>query len=87
MCRLVYMIKVIRFFRETNYSLIRMIYNYISINIILCRYLECIKKNSKCKAQGEMFKSQDDEWLFVLHGYPHNHLPQEEDKSTNVHTF
>ncbi|XP_025192512.1 uncharacterized protein LOC112592611 [Melanaphis sacchari] len=46
------------------------------------RYLECIMKYNGCDAKGEMFKGENDEWLFVLHSYPHNHLP-DEDQSNN----
>ncbi|KAL4097806.1 hypothetical protein QTP88_022520 [Uroleucon formosanum] len=42
------------------------------------RYLECIRKRNGCNAKGEMFKGENDEWLFVLHSYSHNHLPHED---------
>lgn len=58
--------------------LIIIILNYSVFNITIYRYLECIKKLNGCKAQGEMFKGKNAEWLFVLHDYPHNH-PSHED--------
>ncbi|XP_025411959.1 uncharacterized protein LOC112684582 isoform X4 [Sipha flava] len=42
------------------------------------RFLECIKKQNECKAQGEMFRSENGDWLFVLHDYTHNHSPHED---------
>ncbi|KAL5239591.1 hypothetical protein ACI65C_007001 [Semiaphis heraclei] len=42
------------------------------------RYLECIQKHTGCNAKGEMFKGENDEWLFVIHSYSHNHVPHED---------
>jgi len=33
-----------------------------------------------------MFKGKNDDWLFVLNCYPHNHLPNE-DLSNDIHKF
>ncbi|CAH1737385.1 unnamed protein product [Aphis gossypii] len=42
------------------------------------RYLECIMKYNGCDATGEMFKGENDEWLFIPNSDPHNHLPHED---------
>lgn len=41
-------------------------------------------KYNGCNATGEMFKGENDEWLFVPNSDPHNHLPHE-DQSNDVH--
>ncbi|XP_022179344.1 uncharacterized protein LOC111039966 isoform X2 [Myzus persicae] len=41
------------------------------------RYLECIQKHTGCTAKGEMFKGENDEWLFVLNS-SHNHSPDDD---------
>lgn len=38
----------------------------------------CIKKDSGCEAQGEIFKGKHKEWLFCMHNNIHNHLPHED---------
>jgi len=44
-------------------------------------------KYNGCDAKGEMFKGENDEWLFVLHGSGnHNHLP-DDDQSNDIHKF
>jgi len=48
-----------------------------TIIIINYRYLECIQKHTGCNAKGEMFKGENDEWLFVLNS-SHNHLSNED---------